>query len=100
MNYAVGQSPKQCTPEFHKIIRDLLIEDLETLTPKQMVHLFYANRLDKYRRIDDNLQLRILKRLAGAYSDFTIEEKINWLFLFTDSRRCIVRKESHDRFWN
>lgn len=88
------------TPTFNKILNDLLTEALPDLNKNDLVQLFYANRFDAYRFGEENLQKNILRRLSSYYSSMTLSEKIDWFFLYIDSRSPTIRPQAHNRHWN
>lgn len=63
LKYAFISTPKMTTPEFSKIIDDLLMEALPQLTMSDLIHLMYFNRHDQSRVEDGNLQRKVLQHL-------------------------------------
>lgn len=61
LKYAFLTPPKQCTPNFNRILNDLLTECLPNLSTIDLINLMYFNRHDHFRFGKDNLQLSILQ---------------------------------------
>lgn len=93
-------APKQCTPEFNQILTDLIHESLQNLTIKDLVFLMYFNRFEHFKFHGRNLQLSILDRLETLYSKMSLQEKIDFLLLYVDSRGPTIRRQAHNRHYN
>lgn len=60
LKYAFNTTPKKSTPEFNKILNDLLLESLPNLSTTDLVHLLYFNKSDLFRLHKGNLQISVL----------------------------------------
>jgi len=47
-----------------------------------------------------NLQISVLETVAKRFKEFNLEQKIDFLFLYVESRSPTIRKHSHNRYHN
>lgn len=71
LNYALKGTPKKGTPRVHSILSDLFWEDIESLSAKQLMALFYTFRNCKAEAVP--IQDKILDQLEPFYSEMTFE---------------------------
>jgi hypothetical protein len=81
LKYSFDGLQKYGTPLFHEILAALLQEDAPKLNKLQLTSLFYACRFSNPGKT--NVQLECLKALEGLYTNFTFQEKADFLFTFT-----------------
>lgn len=95
LNFALKGSSKKGTPRIHRILSDLIEEDLGKLNAQQLTSLYYTFRHSKSEAVA--LQDKILEHLEPLYETFTFEQKVNWLLAYTYSRRPQSYKKSEDK---
>ena len=79
----------------HSIIKDLLEEDLSKMSHQQLTAFFYSLRNGKIDVVA--LQDKILNHLEPLYEKMSFEQKVNWLFTYTISRRPQAFKQAHTK---
>jgi len=65
LNFALKGHTKKGTPRIHKILYDLIEEDLEKLSAKQLTSLYYTFRYSKIEAVP--IQEKILEHLEPLY---------------------------------
>lgn len=95
LNFALKGPSKKGTPRIHRIMSDLLEEDLSKLSAQQLMALYYTFRHSKSEAVA--LQDKILTHLEPFYSSFTFEQKVNWLLTYTYARRPQNFKKTEEK---
>lgn len=60
----------------------------------------YFNRKDRFRFHKDNLQISVIEQVTQHFNRMSLEQKVDFLFLFVDSRSPTIRRQSHNRHFN
>ena len=95
LNFALKGTVRKGSPRMHSILKDLLEEDLPKMSHQQLTAFFYSLRNGK---IDvAALQDKILNHLEPLYEKMNFEQKVNWLFTYTISRRPQAFKQAHTK---
>ena len=60
----------------------------------------YFNRFDHFRFHNGNLQIYIIEEISKRFNKMNLQEKIDFFFLYVESRGPTIRKDAKDRNFN